>query len=521
MLRSQQTREGFFLLSCAILLICCSFAQGRQTHSRTEVEPYVLTAPGQANDLAWGYNLELQGDTLIVAAADIASDEDEPDRGQIWKLIYSDDEWQYHNVLESPAAEGARFGYSLALADSIMIVGASEDENPDGLRTGAAYIYYRDEDGWELRHRFQPDLLSEGARFGHSVAADSGRVLVSAVEQPGLNDLDRAGAVFGYDLIRNPEKEPVRTNLNVSLPSERERLGWALDMHGKWAVVTTKEGGLAIGPRNRAFVFEQSTINTGWTARETFHRNQSNWVHFGSSAAISEHTVFVGHPREQYQDSENGVAYFYEGFNTDAPFDEGGFIPPSAPQSFSNHARDLSTHGDQVIVLGTFVVDQLRRTGDAPDGYSWEFAKSFSSDGGETRRFADAVDINDRFMVASGYDGPDQTTADRVIYWYQASKPTQAEHKQENRPTRVRLDDAYPNPFNAETILPFSLQKQTHARIEVFDLSGRKIAVLLDETLSPGEHTVRFDAGDLASGVYIYRLTADGLVFSRKMTLIK
>lgn len=520
MIRCIRPEPWVFLLAYTFLMFLCTSAHGQHTLGQTEVQPYTLTAPQQADDLAWGHTLALQGDTLFVAATDFESEEDEPDTGQIWKLIYSNDDWQYHKVLESPASEGARFGYSLTVADSILIVGAPEDENSEGLRTGAAYVYYHEQDGWELRHRFQPDLLEEGARFGHSVAADSGRVLVSAVEQARY-DLERVGRVFGYDLIRNPDEEPTRSDLNVSMSSERERLGWALDIHGKWAVVTTQEAGLVIGPRNRAFVFEQSTVNTGWTARETFNRNQSNWVHFGTSAAISEHTVFVGHPREQYQDTENGVAYFYEGFGTDDPFEERGFIPPSAPQSFSNHARGLNTHGDDVIVSGTFVIDHLRRTGDASNGYSWELVSSFPSDGGETRRFAGAVDINDRFMVATGFDGPDQSTADRVLFWHPISQPTRAEPQPDERPALARLHAAYPNPFNPGTVLSFSLQEPAHTRLEVYDATGRKVDVLLDEALAAGEHSVRFNAGELASGVYVYRLSAGGQVFSRAMTLVK
>ncbi len=88
-------------------------------------------------------------------------------------------------------------------------------------------------------------------------------------------------------------------------------------------------------------------------------------------------------------------------------------------------------------------------------------------------------------------------------------------------PDRITLHQNYPNPFNPETSIRFDLPGAAHVRLEVYDMLGRRVAVLLDEPLQPNRHQVRFDAGGLSSGVYIYRLITDGEVQNRKMTLVK
>ena len=84
-----------------------------------------------------------------------------------------------------------------------------------------------------------------------------------------------------------------------------------------------------------------------------------------------------------------------------------------------------------------------------------------------------------------------------------------------------QLKANYPNPFNPSTEISFSLPRTAEVRLTVLDLMGRKVATLVDEWLPAGNRTVTFDAGNLSSGVYLYRLQADGYTETRKMMLVK
>jgi hypothetical protein len=92
---------------------------------------------------------------------------------------------------------------------------------------------------------------------------------------------------------------------------------------------------------------------------------------------------------------------------------------------------------------------------------------------------------------------------------------------QSAKPVSLELLQNYPNPFNPETVIGFSLPQTSHVKLEILDLSGRTVAELVNETRPAGHHNVRFAAIGLASGVYMYRLTAGPTVITRKLTLLK
>ncbi|MGM0737853.1 MAG: T9SS type A sorting domain-containing protein [Bacteroidota bacterium] len=88
-------------------------------------------------------------------------------------------------------------------------------------------------------------------------------------------------------------------------------------------------------------------------------------------------------------------------------------------------------------------------------------------------------------------------------------------------PAQFTLMSNYPNPFNTEAVIPFSLDRHGPVRLAVYDLLGRRVALLVDGTLEAGSHRVRFDASDLAGGMYVYRLESAGRVLTGRMTLVK
>jgi hypothetical protein len=85
-----------------------------------------------------------------------------------------------------------------------------------------------------------------------------------------------------------------------------------------------------------------------------------------------------------------------------------------------------------------------------------------------------------------------------------------------------RLEQNYPNPFNCETVIRFVTAGAEPVTLDVINARGEKIAVLLDNrVLDPGTHTVRLNAENLASGVYVYRLRTASFTKVRKMMLLR
>jgi hypothetical protein len=83
------------------------------------------------------------------------------------------------------------------------------------------------------------------------------------------------------------------------------------------------------------------------------------------------------------------------------------------------------------------------------------------------------------------------------------------------------LEQNYPNPFNPTTTITFAVPRAGHVRLAVYNLLGEEVAQLTDERLSAGRYGANFNAAALPSGVYLYRLEADGVNLARKMVLMK
>ncbi len=88
-------------------------------------------------------------------------------------------------------------------------------------------------------------------------------------------------------------------------------------------------------------------------------------------------------------------------------------------------------------------------------------------------------------------------------------------------PEAIALEQNYPNPFNPTTTIGFSLSEAGHVTLHVYDVLGREVATLVDESLATGAYTTVFQAEGLPSGVYLYKLHLGSTVLTRRMLLLK
>jgi hypothetical protein len=88
-------------------------------------------------------------------------------------------------------------------------------------------------------------------------------------------------------------------------------------------------------------------------------------------------------------------------------------------------------------------------------------------------------------------------------------------------PAGFALAANYPNPFNPSTEIAFVLPEAAAVRLVVYDMLGREVALLAEGPLSAGRHTVRFEASNLPSGTYLYRIEAGAFAQTRRMVLLK
>ncbi len=92
---------------------------------------------------------------------------------------------------------------------------------------------------------------------------------------------------------------------------------------------------------------------------------------------------------------------------------------------------------------------------------------------------------------------------------------------QNSIPSHFELYQNYPNPFNPSTTIKFALPQSANVKVTVFDIAGKEIQVLVNAFMNAGIHQVQFNANNLASGIYTYKIQSDNFVKVNKMLLVK
>lgn len=93
--------------------------------------------------------------------------------------------------------------------------------------------------------------------------------------------------------------------------------------------------------------------------------------------------------------------------------------------------------------------------------------------------------------------------------------------EQTGQPKEITLSQNYPNPFNPSTNIQFSLPQNSTVALHVYNLLGQRVQTLVDGQITAGIHNISFDASQLSSGIYFYRIEAGGFVQTKRMMLIK
>jgi len=138
---------------------------------------------------------------------------------------------------------------------------------------------------------------------------------------------------------------------------------------------------------------------------------------------------------------------------------------------------------------------------------------------------AGGIEFNDgEYRIVGTLGQPFMSSESNPVgFWYQVSRELNVELEQDNLnvPKEFQLQQNYPNPFNPTTTIEFALPKQSSVTLKLFDILGREVATLVDAELESGVHKINFDGQDLASGIYFYRIHAEGFLKTKKLMLLK
>jgi hypothetical protein len=107
------------------------------------------------------------------------------------------------------------------------------------------------------------------------------------------------------------------------------------------------------------------------------------------------------------------------------------------------------------------------------------------------------------------------------VYFYRLQTGNYTDVKKMELPKAFALRQNYPNPFNPTTTIRFALPKTSNVQLEIYNILGQRVVTLVNEVREAGYYNELFNANNIASGVYFYRLQAEGYTNVKKLVVLK
>lgn len=230
----------------------------------------------------------------------------------------------------------AEFGTSAAIDDQFAIVGTSRES----IAAGAAYVYQKDGENWNLSQKIIANDAFEMAEFGGAVKLEN-NLLVIASGRADINGVLRAGGLYVYDL--NGNNWEFSTKITASDYSDNALLGvnpTTLDLQGTTVVAGAPGENNWLGS---VYVFEKDGNN--WNETKILHPELTENATFGIGVSISGNTLIAGASGE---DNGAGSAYIFEKVGDNWDFIQKITASDSLPNSYFGNA--VSIDGNQLVV---------------------------------------------------------------------------------------------------------------------------------------------------------------------------
>jgi len=448
---------------------------------------------------------------------------------------------------------------------------------------GAAFIYVFNSSAleWEKWQEQQMIVASDKSfvsEFGHSVSIYGNYIVVGS---PGADNGGNSYVFYGNP--SPPIGQPVWTEMQIIKASDYavdDHFGSSVSIYYDYFVVGDYSededvaGGNTLTSSGSAYIFRYDSKNSVWSQRQKITASQRAIAdYFGTSVAIYDNYILVGAIGED-EDANNtntmanpGSVYFFKYNSTSATWAQNQKIVASNREDNSDFGRAIAMNANNIIIgspkkdgafsvtdvgssylyydLDALPVEITLFTANMLDGkveLNWETATEVNnygfgvetlratSDEWETIGF---VEGHGNSNSAKDYSFIDNSVQNGVCSYrlkqidfdgkYEYSDVVEVELA---LPQEYKLSQNYPNPFNPSTVIEYSIPtdvrgEMQEVRLMVYDILGKEVATLVNESQSAGNYKVEFNASNLSSGVYFYRLESGNFKQIKKLMLIK
>ena len=476
-------------------------------HGVDWIEEAKLTGPAY-----FGWSVSISGDHIIVGAYVDGS-------AYIFSRLQTG--WIEEARLTPTDGTAFWFGRSVAISHDRAIVGAPYDDDY-GIVSGSAYIYRRDGNSWTEEEKIHAsDAAAEGG-FGYSVSISGDYAAIGGYIEPFAGKAGASGYSIGTAYIFHHEGGTWTEQAKFH-DGYGAHFAHAVSISGDYAIVGADGQDFGDYP-GYAFLFRRN--GSDWTEEAQLTPSDGDGEdHFGFSVSISGNDLIAGAPSDDVNGDFSGSAYLYAGFTNTLCADITSMVArciggdTKTVQVRVNLLNNIIHEGDSVTIAidgNPFTASIISNGTSSRANFSipgWSVGDHIVS------LISPAGCLADVHATCVAGDG----IAKADPYWDDDagwSAPDQ------DIPKATTLLDNYPNPFNPSTSIQYALSEDVDVTLTIYSMLGQVVATLVDEPQTAGYKSVvwngRNDAGaTVASGIYIYRITAGTFTETKRMLLLK
>jgi hypothetical protein len=468
----------------------------------------------------FGWNVSISGDYAVVAALKKAA--------YVFKRTGTG--WTQEAKVQSSDLEDAdRFGWNVSISGDKVFVGALKNSD-NGPWSGSAYLFRHSGAGWTEEAKVISSDAAANDQFGHGASVSGGYGIVGSWLDDNNGTDSGSAYLYGFftPVISAVTDVPYDQGGSVTLKWNASSLDVNVDSLSYYSIWRALPGGINVQGMEVG-ITDISIDFSGQAYRvKSFGRNDFGWEWIANQPAHRFDTyTYTAQTLFDSSSTTDGKHYFMVSAHTNQPDLFYDSLVDSG-YSIDNIAPAVPTG------LLAFVTEQntIKLFWNIPIDEDFSYFKIYRSldpdfDPTGTEPFAETIDTT--FIDSDVENGE--------TYYYILSavdfNGNESEYTDATEVTFLSIDDMsgipaefglyqnYPNPFNPITTIRYDLPEQTSVYITIYDLLGRQIITLVNETQEAGYKSIIWDASGISSGIYIYRINAGNFTQTRKLVLLK
>ena len=538
-----------------IFLACLIFLIGRVAlNYAVDVKGEVIPSPADADEGSyWGHSVDISGTTLI-AGSGLNLD----NKSNVYIMERRGGAWEVLNHFPVPNPDHMDFfGHAVALEGNFAAIGAYEAGGKEFLvergllvnGPGKVYVYHRRNEGdFALMRALKPDDIQNLDRFGYSVDISGITLIASA---PFHNE--EKGAVYVYVLVGDEWEQQAK--LQADDASSKDWFGWGCAISEDTIVVGAPLAAAPARLSGTAYIFKRKGDAWAQVAKLAAH-DEDGGDRFGVSVDVSKSCAIVGAYRDENHGNKRGSGSAYIFSEVEGTYTQEAKLTADELQEGASFGFTVAIDVNRVLV-GAPSTDTGRGDNSGAVyaflkvGPDWELQATIIPDEGPDEAHGDnmgsAIALDGEFGKNFNYaaigvqqDATPKHPDGGSVYLFDTEDfniPASVEPTDElalimlGDIKRAALLQNFPNPFNPETWIPYTLADNADVEVCIYDVQGMLVR-RLDIGRQQGRRYLNrqtaayWDGKDqsgasVASGVYFYTLEADAFSKTRRMVIQK